>query len=299
MKLIFAGTGAAFNLDSYQTNVIIQHNGKNLLVDAGMFAPLALRDIGMTYKDIDALYVTHLHADHVGGIEYLAFTTYFDPTVKNKITLIANNELTREMWTHTLMGGLKSIQGKRPILSDYFDTQMIRKNGKFYWEDIRFDIVQSVHIMDGYAIVPSFGLMITLPETGKKLYYTGDTQFNPNQIMDFYREADYIVQDCETTPYKSGVHANFTELEGLPADIKAKMILTHYKENILSELPNVSPAHLLTLVADEMKVALSEYVLKSTVINDEWNKKAKDAGFTCWDGRNYGFVLKGFELEVE
>ena len=79
MNIIFAGTGSAFNLDSYQTNTIIQRNGKNLLIDAGSFAPLALRDIGMNYKNIDAIYVTHLHNDHVGGLEYLAFTTYFDP----------------------------------------------------------------------------------------------------------------------------------------------------------------------------------------------------------------------------
>ena len=77
MKITFAGTGSAFNMESYQSNTIISRNDKNLMIDAGMFAPLALKEIGLSYKDIDALYVTHLHADHIGGIEYFAFTTYF------------------------------------------------------------------------------------------------------------------------------------------------------------------------------------------------------------------------------
>ena len=75
---------------------------------------------------------------------------------------IGNNELNRELWNNSLKGGLKSIQGKRTTLNDYFDVQMIKKNGKFVWEDIEFHIVQSVHIMDEYAIVPTFGLMIII-----------------------------------------------------------------------------------------------------------------------------------------
>jgi len=273
MKITFAGTGSAFTMRNYQTNTIITKNGKHLMIDAGMDARFTLRDVGLSYKDIYALYVTHLHADHIGGIEWLAFTTYFDPSVKEKITLIGNNELIRELWNNSLKGGLKSIQGKRTVLDDFYDVQMIKKNGKFVWEDIEFHIVQSVHIMDEYAIVPSFGLMMIDFVTKKKIYYTGDTQFNPNQIMDFYNEADLIIQDCETTPFKSGVHANFLDLITLPEDVKKKMVLQHYQDNVLEE----------------------EFGIE---ISDSWNTSAQEAGFTCWDGANYGFALKGFILEI-
>jgi ribonuclease BN (tRNA processing enzyme) len=150
---------------------------------------------------------------------------------------------------------------------------MIKRNGKFVWEDIEFHIVQSVHIMDEYAIVPSFGLMMIDPRTKKKIYYTGDTQFNPNQIMDFYKEADLIIQDCETTPYKSGVHANFLDLITLDDDIKGKMILQHYQDNVLDQ--------------EDKKITQS------------WNASAEGAGFTSWDEQNHGFVLKGFILDTQ
>lgn len=269
MKIIFAGTGSAFTINNYQTNTIISRNGKNLLIDAGGDIRFSLKDIGMSYKNIDSVYITHLHADHIGGLEYLAFCSYFDPSVKDKIELIANNELVREMWSSSLRGGLKSIQGKKTMLDDYFDVMMIKKNGKFFWEDIEFHIVQSVHIMDEYSIVPSFGLMITDPDSNKKIYYTGDTQYCPNQISDFYKQADLIIHDCETTPFKSGVHANYLDLITLPYDIKKKMMLQHYQDNVIAE--------------DQA---------------NKWLENSMVAGFTSWNGSDYGFVPRGMVFDT-
>jgi len=232
MKIKVLGAGSAFTMKGFQSNLLLEHNSKNLLIDAGGDIRFSLAKFGLGYKDIDALYLSHSHGDHCGGVENLAFTTYFDPSITNRIRLFGNNKLLRDMWTHTLSGGLKSIQGKIVGLDDYFDVNMIPSNGQFLWEGIVFEIVQAVHIMNGYEIVPTYGLMITTPK-GEKIYFTSDTQFNPNQIMDFYKEADYIIQDCETYPFKSGVHANYEELCTLTDDIKTKMWLTHVNDNIL------------------------------------------------------------------
>ena len=43
----------------------------------------------------------------------------------------------------------------------------------------------------------------------------------------FYRVADVVYQDCETSPFKSGVHAHYEDLKTLPGDIKSKMHLCH------------------------------------------------------------------------
>lgn len=265
MKIHFIGTGSAFTLRNFHTNYLIEQNGKFFLVDAGGDVRLALHKYStpMTYKNIDAFYISHLHADHAGGVEYLGFNCHFDK-VRERMQMFINNKLFIQGWQHTWSGGLASVEGKVITLEDCFDITTIRENTKFFWEEIEFQIVQTVHIMNGFAIVPSYGLMAKDPTTQKTVYFTTDTQFCPHQMMNFYNHSDLILQDCETTPFKSGVHSNFLDLVTLPTEIKAKMFLTHYQDNILGE---------------------------NDLVSSEWETKAKDAGFR-------GFAQRRTSIEI-
>ena len=80
MELYALGSGNAFTKKNWQSNFLIRQNNKWLMIDCGSFAPLALdEEMGLNEADIDAVYVSHIHADHVGGLEALAFCTYFNP----------------------------------------------------------------------------------------------------------------------------------------------------------------------------------------------------------------------------
>lgn len=228
-ELTFAGAGAAFTIDNYQSNMVITSpSGKHLLVDCGSDIRHSLRvSMGLSATDIDAVYISHLHADHIGGLEWLAFSTFFNPVAK-KPSMFINRKLAQELWENSLRGGLGSIEGTITDLNTYFDVVECPKNGTFSWEGTEFRLVQVVHYMDGYNIVPSYGLQFEVD--GKQYFITTDTQFNPNQIKKFYDDADIIFQDTETTPFKSGVHAHYTELVTLPDEIKQKMWLYHYAD---------------------------------------------------------------------
>jgi ribonuclease BN (tRNA processing enzyme) len=268
MKIKFLGTGSAFTLKNFQTNLAIEQNGKWLLLDAGGDIRFSLRDAGLSYKDLDGIYISHLHADHSSGIEYAAFCNYFDPSMKDKkIKLFGSGELLRRGWEDTWKGGLESVQGKLLGLEDFFALNSIKPNGSFWWEDIQFSIVQSTHVMNGYCIVPCYGLMIKPnPNNTRVIFWTADCQFCPHQILDFYKQADIIIQDCETSPFKSGVHANFSDLITLPDEIKKKMILVHYQDNVIDD---------------------------NGKINQEWFDKEIKAGFSL------GFAEKGQELNID
>jgi len=239
MYITFLGTGSAFAIENYQSNYVLHSNEKRLLIDAGDDLRRSLAKQGMTYKDITDVYISHLHGDHTSGLEYLALNSYYDPT-KEKINLYGNHRVLDDLWNNVLQGRLKSVVGARIGLKDYFNIHPIQENGSFTWEDNICTLVQSVHIMDGFSIVSSYGLMITINTINQKLFFTIDTQFNPNQIKDFYNMADFIIQDCECTyrdgkPSMSSVHAHFEEIKTLPKEITIKMGLTHYQDVVIND----------------------------------------------------------------
>jgi len=143
----------------------------------------------------------------------------------------SNMLITSDLGKHLLIdcgGDVRHSLAKITTLDDYFIVHRAQKNGMFHWEGIDFRMVQVVHYMDGFDIVPSYGLMFEIK--GKTYFITTDTQFNPNQIRDFYNMSDVIFQDCETAPFKSGVHAHYTELITLHKSTKKKMYLYHYQD---------------------------------------------------------------------
>jgi len=246
MQLIFLGSGSAFTVggDNYQSNMmLVSPRGKRMLIDCGSDARFALFDLGLNHRDISDIYISHLHADHVGGLEWIAFTSIFDQP-RHRIKLHAAEVLYKPLWENVLCGGLSSLQGKEPSFDIFFDLHPIRDNSSFEWEGIRFSIVQTIHALCGYKILPSYGIKFT---SGKhKVFITTDTQFAPHQIIDFYEEATVIFQDCETAQFASGVHAHYNELITLPDHIKNKMWLYHYQPG---PLPNAKKDGFIGFVA--------------------------------------------------
>lgn len=139
--------------------------------------------------------------------------------------------LMESLWETTLKGGLQSIEGKVLNLTDYFNCISVTENSRFIWENIEFIPIQTIHVLSGYMFKHSYGLLIT-SESGYKIFVTTDTQFAPYQLHEFYRQSDVIFNDCETTSFKSHVHANYSDLNTLDKDIKNKMWLYHYGNKI-------------------------------------------------------------------
>ena len=235
MKLIFLGSGSAFtiNTGNYHSNMLlVDDNDAKLLIDCGSDARLSLAELGYSYKDIQDVYISHLHADHAGGLEWLGFTSYFDPTC-NRPNLYIHHSLRAPLWNKVLSGGMTSLQGSIADLTTYFKVHLINDNEEFMWNKFTLQTVQTVHVMSGFRILPSFGLIFNA--NGTKVFITTDTQFAPTQIRDFYSWADIIFQDCETTKIASGVHAHYTELVTLAPEIRHKMWLYHYNPGDLPD----------------------------------------------------------------
>lgn len=235
MKLTFIGVGSAFAFENFQSNMLLEADGQRLLIDAGGDSRHALKALGITYHDLHAVYVSHLHGDHTHGLEWLALTTKFDRSfvdaagAKRKLTMFIKSSLADDLWDHCMKGGCATLQGERNTLATYFDVSRCGKNGKFKFGGSLFKLVQTIHYVDDCEVVPSYGLFWAARD-GRNVFLTTDTQFAPHSIRTFYNKADIIFHDCETAQYPSGIHAHYDDLKGLPAETKAKMWLYHYQD---------------------------------------------------------------------
>lgn len=266
MKIKVLGSGGALG-DKFDTNFLIETDQMNrkIAFDCGRTWPEAMRSAGEKWEDVMFVFVSHTHADHVGGLEFLGFSSYFKkgfPFGNNKPTLVGTWEIINDLWEKTLKGGMESLQGQVNTLETFFNLGILPPNGRFIIDNVLFSIVQTVHVVDNRRIKPSTGLMIELRkerecydhdrplfmtsthsnflnwnnvEIEKRVFITGDTQFAPNQIRGFYEIADCIIQDCELAKYPASVHAQYHELCTLPEDIKKKMWLVHYDGDLPSD----------------------------------------------------------------
>lgn len=241
MKIKFIGVGSAFTTaEYYQSNMLITaKSGKRLLFDCGSDTRFSLTEsIGANpLKQIDAIYISHLHADHIGGMEWVAFNTYFDPHIK-KPKLFMNKKTMHKMWHHALKGGLACVNGKVMHLTDFFDCQPITEGGTFIWENMSFTLIKMPHVMGKwYNNHYSYGLLFQEMVTNSSspddetpiILITSDTLFRPKLIARLAQKATIIFHDCETSPFKTKVHAHYEELCTLPVEIAQKMWLYHYQ----------------------------------------------------------------------
>jgi ribonuclease BN (tRNA processing enzyme) len=230
MKVQFLGVGDQFSLhDQYHSNMVITAgSGAKILVDCGGDVKYSLMESKINPTDIDAVYISHLHADHIGGLEWLALSTYFG--IENKrLKLFCEEKLQSKLWNNSLRGGLECIGNKCMELSDYFDCHPLAEGGSFDWQGIQFELVKMPHIMGGSCNMYSYGLLAGTADKKNSLFISTDTLFQHGLIESIAERASLIFHDCETSAVKSTVHAHYEQLRTLPASVKNKMWLYHYQ----------------------------------------------------------------------
>jgi len=235
VTLTFLGSGSAFTVgaNNYHSNLLLESDSSKLLIDCGSDVRFSLFELGYGAGDIEYVYISHLHADHCGGMEWLGFSRRFSG--KKPPQLFIHEQLVGAIWKQ-LSGSMQCLGEKISGLTDYFNPQPIQENGFFIWESVQFNLVRTIHISNYKSLVPSFGLYFRINNT--TIFLTTDTQYMPDYYKEYYEKADIIFQDCETQTQPSGVHANYQQLKTLDATIKSKMWLYHYNPGSLPDATN-------------------------------------------------------------
>jgi len=78
MKIILLGTGTPYpSAERFGSAIVIEADGKKFLFDCGRGAVIRLAQVGLVANDVEGVYLTHLHSDHVTGLPDLWLTGWF------------------------------------------------------------------------------------------------------------------------------------------------------------------------------------------------------------------------------
>ncbi len=259
----------------WQSNFLIEFdmpskrgNGPyRLLIDAGGDIRHALKAMGLSSNDIDGVYISHPHNDHIGGIEYLALTTFFNPFYsKAKKEWLENTPITEKLFLEhnwwpvppkntkpdlfihpkvlrplkrAVGPGLDTLQGVHDVsLYTYFDVHLLGKqdNGKtksYGFEDSSgkwmLTPIFAMHVISSSEEMPSYGISLEHSSGYNILMPTDIASMTPPQLKLLYQRANRIYMDCETAPFPSGVHPHINDLiNHMDKDLQKKCILYHY-----------------------------------------------------------------------
>lgn len=220
------GVGDAFTARYWNACLLVEHDGTRLLVDAPPALARALASLGdrggpvVGLDDIDHVLITHLHGDHMGGLEQLLFWRRF--VTGRRCALHAIPEVLAGLWDARLRGGMDTLLdgdgARHPLrLEDYADVRPLPPAG----EDARIGALTLAWRPTVHHI-PTSALRISL---GRSVFgYSADTSFDPSLIA-WFGGADLFLHETNL-----GVHTPLSRLAALDASTRARMRLIHYPD---------------------------------------------------------------------
>lgn len=214
--LRFLGVGnaqAAGELGS--ASAVIEHDDRPvLMIDCGAEALAAF--LAHYGAHPPAVYVTHVHMDHVAGLERLFFATYFDPARRGKLRLYVHANVVPYL---------------QQRLADY--PGVIAEGGANWWDAFQLVPVSRGFWHEGrwYDVFPC---RHHLPETAYGLrlagsvLWSGDTRPIPDMMARYAGAGELVAHDCALHGNPSHTGVDDVERE-YPDALRQRMMLYHYE----------------------------------------------------------------------
>lgn len=220
MKVTFLGVGEAFDDNLPNNSQIVISEKTNLLVDCGFNIPQQLWKFNPDPNFLDAVYISHQHADHFFGLPAVLLRIWEGGKARTKdLTIICQKGL-KDYFEDFMKTAYNGFMEK----FDYKINLVEAKEGEVVeFNDLKFSFSKTVHSGENLAV------KIT---DGKGVYaYSGDG--SPQAGTDFYKDLDLLILETYMYDVEKIGHSSIVSAIKFAEENNAKILaLTHINRDL-------------------------------------------------------------------
>lgn len=172
MKLTFFGTSHGHpEKGRFCTSVYFEHKGNGFFIDAGAPIIYLLKQRGIPYDSIKALFITHMHGDHTAELPTIANSLWYHKEIDHWDIYLPDEKAipALDAWTGAQYNG-------GGVTNNKYIKPHVTTEGQIYDEyGIRVTAIPTAHVNNGAR--PSFAYMIETDD-GKRVLFTGDLAYD-------------------------------------------------------------------------------------------------------------------------
>jgi ribonuclease BN (tRNA processing enzyme) len=227
--LFVLGVGDTFTERHVTHALLLEHDGFRLAIDCPDSYRRVLRQardrVGGSLAStldlfaIDDVLITHVHGDHMNGLEGVAYFKHF--AQKKALNLHTIAPVKDRLWEERLGSSMGRMWDGRAFKDLRFEDY-------FAWNELPLDATTTIGPFTVRARttrhhVPTSALVVECG--GRSVGISSDTAFDPALIA-FLATADLVVHETNYGP----AHTAYADLLGLDEATKRKMRLIHYPD---------------------------------------------------------------------
>jgi ribonuclease Z len=193
LKVTLLGTGAPRPvMERFGPSILVEAGKEKLLFDCGRGATMRLYQLKAPFADLNALFLTHLHSDHIVGISDFYLTGWI--LGRSTPLRVWGPAGTADMMSHLEQAYQFDIHVRRDVdemlpaqgvvvVAKDIEQGMVYQNG---------GVKVTAFTVDHAPIKPAFGYRIDYG--GHSVVLSGDTRYNEN-LIHFSQGADVLIHE--------------------------------------------------------------------------------------------------------
>lgn len=218
MKITILGSGTSVpSLERHSSAILIQNGGVNSLVDCGYGALHQLLRLGLSYHDIDRIYFTHIHPDHMFDLVALLFAVRYPLDPRTKTLEIVAGPGFREFFDGLLTAYRNWLTPTTYAINIIVQDEETREYDGL---SVTTRKVKHMALSRGYRFVDARGKIAAI---------SGDTD-TCDGMIELGKDADLMILEC-ATPDELKVEGHLSPTPAAKLAQKTnckKLCLTHF-----------------------------------------------------------------------